>query len=236
MNKSIILKADTFKYPTKEERKKIQQVIPKIDHLNVDYKSAFIEIVQNQPYDSAIRNEDLYWWANCLNNRFGKLNETYTYLKTHFLRLQETQNQDSGNHYTDKILLDYYIEIFYYYYFSSRDVLAQLINVVENLKIDENKIFLNDNFIKSISSMKIKNALSNFLNKTKDSYDIRNTFNHRFTPTHIDNRAKRNIIKENNKISFYSPTEIKTEKFVDDIDNLMKQLEHLMSELVTEIK
>ncbi len=236
MNKSITLKADTFRYPTKAERNKIQELIPEIKRLTVDYKPAIIEIIQQQPFDTAVRNEDVYWWVNCVNNRLGKLTETYVNAMTHFSRLQEPQNLETENHYTDEILLDHYIEIFYYYYFSTRDVLAQLINVSEDLKNEEHRIFLNDVFLNSISHIEIKNALTDFICNTKNSYGIRNTFNHRFTPTHLDNRAKKNIIKEGDTISFYYPTKRKVEEFIDDIDNLMKQLYHLMNVLYIEIK
>lgn len=236
MNKTIILQADTFKYPTKEERNEIQKHIPKIERLKVNYKPAVIGILQNQPFETAVQDEDIYWWVNCFNIKLEKLTETYTYVKTHNSRLEGIQNSETENHYTDKILLDYFIEIFYYYYFSIRDVLAQLINVSEDLKIEERKIFLNDTFVKSIPSQEIKSAFKEFVNSTKKSYDIRNTFNHRFTPTHTDNRAKKNIIKEGNTTSFHYPTEVKVTKFIDDIDNLMKHLKLLTSKLITKIK
>lgn len=236
MSKSIILKANTFQYPTKEERKIIRGIIPKIKRLRVDYKPVFVEILKNEPFESVVKNEDVYWWVNCVNNRLGKLTETYVNTKTHFLRLQENRAFESENHYTDEVLLDHYIEIFYYYYFSTRDVLAQLINVSEELENKENRIFLNAKFLDSISNKEIKNALTVFLNKTKDSYDIRNAFNHRFTPTHMDNRAKKNVIKENESINFFYPTKINDEVFIDDIDSLMKQLSDLMNILYLEIK
>ncbi|MCH5716437.1 Cthe_2314 family HEPN domain-containing protein [Niabella hibiscisoli] len=236
MNKTITLKADTFKYPTKEERKKINQVISEVKNIEVDYKSATIAILENEPFENAIKSEDIYWWSNCLTNRLGKLRETYVYVQTHFLRTKEDVSKESLNSYTDKILLDYYIEIFYYFYFSSRDVLGQLINLVEDLKIEENKIFLNEKFVEKVKTSKTKEALNDFLNNTKDSYKIRNSFNHRFTPTHIDNRATKNITKEDNTIGFNIPAEIEIETFIDDIENLMNQISSLMNILSKEIK
>ena len=115
-------------------------------------------------------------------------------------------------------------------------MLGQLINIFCNLKIEEHKIFLNERFVEKIKSEEIKNGLTNFLDNTKDSYNIRNSFNHRFTPTHQDFRAKMNIIKEDNKISFYLAQEIEIETFLDDIENLMKHLGWLMNKLVKEIK
>jgi hypothetical protein len=236
MGTTITLNSDTFKYPTREERKKIKKLIPKIDRLKVEYKSATIGILQDSSVETAIRSEDIYWWCNCLNNRLGRLTETFVYVQTHYLRGQEKKDEESQNLHTDKILLDYFIEIFYYYFFSARDVLGQLLNIFCDLKIEEHKIFLNERFVEKIRSKEIKNGLTDFLNNTKDSYNIRNSFNHRFTPTDKDFRAKMNIIKEGNKISFYSAQEVKVETFLGDIENLMKHFGCLMNKLTKEIK
>lgn len=236
MRNEIILKSGTFKYPTKEERNKIKKFIPEINRLKIDYKSATIEILRASTFEKAIRNEDIYWWNNCLDNRLGKLTETYIYIRTHFLRLQSSDIQKLKNKHTEKILLDYYIEIFYYYYFSTRDILGQLLNLIYELKIEEHKIFLSEKNVEKIKNRKMKDALSDFLSNTKDSYNIRNSFNHRFTPTQQDFRAKKNIIKANNRISFYSAQEIQFETFVDDTENLMKYLGCLMNVLSKEIK
>ena len=109
-------------------------------------------------------------------------------------------------------------------------------NIFCDLKIEEHKIFLNETFVEQIKSKEIKSVLTDFLNNTKDSYNIINSFNHRFTPTHQDLRAKRNIIRQDNKISFYSAQEIKLETFVKDMENLMKHLGCLMNVLIKEIK
>jgi len=236
MSNTIILKSDTFKYPTKDERKEIGKLLPKMSRFIIQYKAATIQILQNSIIENAIRNEDIYWWNNCLNNRLGKVIETYVYVIAHFQRHKKNSLVNLENSYTDKLLLDYYVEIFYYYFFSARDVLGQVINLVCNLGFEEHRIFLNEQFIKKIQSDKIKQVLSNFSKETQDSYNIRNSFNHRFTPTNIDLRAKKNIIQECNKISFYSAQEVKIETFIKDIENLMKQFSQLMNELDEEIK
>ena len=111
-----------------------------------------------------------------------------------------------------------------------------MVNLVCNLGFKENEIYFNQQFLNKIQSDKIKQILSSFLNETQDSYKIRNTFNHRFTQTNLDFRAKTKIIREDNKISFYSAQEIKTETFIKDINNLMEQFSYLMNELDEEIK
>lgn len=77
MKKTIKAKANTFRYPSLEERQKINSITSKIERLNIEYKSATINILQNSPFETAIKDEDTYWWCNCLNNRIGKMEETY---------------------------------------------------------------------------------------------------------------------------------------------------------------
>lgn len=129
MKTEIILKSDSFSYPTKDERKEIEKRIPKINRLDFKYTSAFIDFIENSDIENAIRKEDIYWWNNCLNNRIGKLNETYIYTATHFQRLERSKLQEGNQKHTDWILFEYYVEIFYYYFFSTRDVLGQLLNI-----------------------------------------------------------------------------------------------------------
>lgn len=73
--------------------------------------------------------------------------------------------------------------------------------------------------------------LKKFLENTKDSYNIRNAFNHRFTPIHIDNRAKKIITKQEKAISFGTAEEIHNEDYISDIENLMKYFSILMNEV-----
>lgn len=236
MKTAITLKADTFKYPTKEERRIINSLTPKIERFKAEYKSATIEILKKSSFETAVGAEDIYWWCNCANNRIGKLEETFVYVQTHYRREQEIKNEKFKDRHTDKILLDYFIELFYYYFFSTRDVIGQLLNICCNLKVKEYKMFLSEKFVERIQSKEIKSALTDFLNNTKSSYNIRNSFNHRFTPINHDFRAARNIIKDDNIISFYSAQELKNEIFVADIENLMNRLGCLMNKLVIEIK
>ncbi|WP_018614894.1 Cthe_2314 family HEPN domain-containing protein [Segetibacter koreensis] len=229
MKTEIILKSDSFSYPTKAERKEIKKRIPKISRLDIAYISAFIDFIENSEIENAITKEDIYWWNNCLNNRIGKLNETYIYTATHYQRLERSKLHEGNQKHTDKVLFEYYVEIFYYYFFSTRDVLGQLLNIMFDLRIDETKIHLNQNFIDKIKSENIRFELKKFLENTRDSYNIRNAFNHRFTPIHRDNRAKKIITKQEKSISFGTAEEIHIEDYISDIENLMKHLSILLN-------
>lgn len=227
--KTIILPADSFNYPTANERKEMKDNFLKIERLDIKYESAFFSILDDNPFELAIRKEDIYWWNNCLNNRIGKLSETLIYASTHFERLQKGVLVKD----TEEILFDYYSEIFYYYYFSTRDVLAQLLNLIFDLGLNPNKIYFNENFINNISDNEIQEYLRTFLSNTRDSYDIRNAFNHRFTPNQKDNRASTNIIKTDDTISVFTPKERSNNEIYDEIKHLQRSLSKLMNDLST---
>ncbi|MGV8878544.1 MAG: Cthe_2314 family HEPN domain-containing protein [Sphingobacteriaceae bacterium] len=237
MKNKIILKSDTFQYPTKEERREIAKVTPKVNCFKIEYKSSTFEIIKHTNIDDAIRIEDIFWWNNCLENRIKSLAETFVYEMTHFRRHQQNASKSPERDYTNEILLEYYIEIFYYYFFSARDVMGQLLNLVFNLGIKERDVFFSGDFIKKIPSEHAKRVLLIFFEDTFDSYkNRRNSFNHRFTPIHQDNRAQKSMRKVNNTISFYPAAKIDIEEFIQDINALMSYLSKLMFELNDEIK
>lgn len=183
-------------------------------------------------FDQVIRKEDIYWWNNCLNNRIGKLSETFVYVETHFERLQKNTLPQK----TEEFLFEYYSEIFFYYFFSTRDILAQLLNLLFNLGFESNKIYFNDKFINRILDKDIQEDLRIFLRNTSESYNIRNAFNHRFTPNQKDNRASTNIIKKDNIINVYTPEEPDKSEIFNEIKHLQKSLADLMSYLSIKIK
>lgn len=238
MKKRIVLKSNSFTYPTQIENQEIDRQIPKIYRLNIEHKSAFMNYLKSQNIHKAIKEEDIYWWNLCLNNRFGKLEQTYGYVVTHYKRLKEYEILNSENVYTENFLFDYYTEIFYYYYFSSRDILGQLLNSLFEIEYDESKIYFNETFIKKISNEKIKEDSLEFLSLTSDSYKkYRNAFNHRFTPNLIDNRAKMTtIIKDSgNEINFGTAKEISKSEFYNDIHKLMEILSNYTESLSEQI-
>lgn len=238
MKKRIVLKSDSFTYPTKAENQAINKQMPKIYRLNIEHKSAFMNYWKSQNIHKAIKEEDIFWWNLCLNNRFGKLEQTYGYVITHYKRFKEFEISKAENVYTEDFLFDYYTEIFYYYYYSSRDILGQLLNSLFEIEDDESKIYFNEKFIKKISNEKIKEDSLEFVRLTSDSYKkYRNAFNHRFTPNQIDNRAKMTtIIKDNGKeIGFGTAKEISKSDFYDDIHKLMEILSNYTERLSEQI-
>lgn len=222
-----ILLAESFSYPTKEERHLYKKEIPKITRLNIDYKSAFLNYIENRSINNAITEEDIYWWNLCLNNRYGKLTETYLYFLTHYNRLKKFELEKDDNTHTEDFLYDYYTEIFYYYFYSVRDIFGQLLNVLYKLDFEDDRIFLNKSFINKIPDDNIKYIFEEFLNSTSESYKkFRNAFNHRFTPNQLDNRAKStiSISDDEREIDFGIEKKISKEEFYEDCKKLMNRL------------
>ena len=231
MKTTRILKSETFSYPTKEERREINKEIPKITRLKFDYKSAFINYLETNDIHNSINQEDIYWWNLCLSNRFGKLEKTFLYVITHYKRFNKFEIEENEAKFTESLLYDYYVEIFYYFFYSVRDVLGQLLNVLFYINLEENKIFLNKSFTRRIPNEKIRIIFENFLTKTASSYSTyRNAFNHRFTPTQRDNRAKTTISIKNNEeeIGFGFGKDISKKEFHQDTFKLMQELSQLM--------
>lgn len=186
----MILKQEYFKYPTKKEISKLNKEIPIIDSFNFKHSSLVqLMIEYNLTNQELYRIDNLSNWDVCLKNRFAKLRQTFEYLLVHFSRgISKDYKSDSPIIITNTILFEYYIEIFYYFYFSSLDIIAQIINLYFNLDINENKV----DFGKiAYHNTPIKSTLEEISNDNAitDAIDNRNAFTHRYTPTMNDIRS-----------------------------------------------
>lgn len=121
-----------------------------------------------------------------MGNRFSRLRQTFEYVLIHFNRgISNDFGAASPKRMLNSILFDYYAEMFYYLYFSSLDVIAQILNLYFLLDIDEKKV----DFIKILKSdIPIKSTLIKINESINDTRDCRNAFTHRFTPTLSDPR------------------------------------------------
>lgn len=236
--KNIIIKADDFKYPSIKEREIAQKDYPQIDFFGFEYKSE-IEAILNEKMtlEEASRNANLYWWDICLRNRLGKLHDTYTYVSTNYNRgFSDDYLKCSQYEFVNRLLFDYYAEIFYYYFFSTRDIIAQILRLHFCLDIDENKLYFNYNFIKKINNPDIEDVLMIFFKAINVASDYRNGFAHRFTVNQPDYRSV--IIKNNDKkyLAAGSGKFIPSEKIFENINNSLNSLSSFMIELKKYIK
>ena len=232
-NEIVILSSD-YQYPTKDERHLASLVYPKIENFGFGYKNEFQLFFEDKKKNIEVKREvDLYHWDTCLLNKLGKLRDTYTFLYTCYQR--EITNGFTGKDIINKYLFDYYTEIFYYFYFSTRDLIAQIINVYCDLKLTESDVF-----IPKISS-KIKNTvfgaiLDTFLKATSDASKFRNNFTHTFPLNYPDYRGT--IIKDNGKESygFGGGKSTSHETYMDNINYSYKVLDEFVSSLRIEFQ
>jgi hypothetical protein len=182
-NQVIIFKSKDYTYPTLAERNTASEFIPFIKSFEFNEIHSFISVLSNElSIDEATKIDSLCNWNLCLKNRLGKLKETFANSYTHYLRYRNMNDNESLYH-LNVYLYEYYCEIFYYYFFSTRDVICHVINIYFDLKIPEYTISLNEKFIQKITNDGISIALAYFDSETLESKKIRNQFVHRLTPT-----------------------------------------------------
>jgi hypothetical protein len=232
IKKSITIKSSDFRYPTKEERAKINAECQKLTPFGFEYCSEIVMLIQDQLTPEEVkRKSDLFEWDICLLNKLGKLKETYLLLNSSYQRGKSTQtkNKKAANEY----LFDYYTEIYYFYFFSARDLIAQIINVFYKLKIEDKDV----DFHKLANNKNlnlIKDILTDFSEATKMTSDIRNSFTHRFPSNYPDSRSV--IINDNGRIGygFCGGKRISPEDFIFNISESHKKLAELIIKLKVE--
>jgi hypothetical protein len=169
----------------------------------------------------------------------AKLYRTYIYTLTNFSRgfsddYPKCTNQETVN----KIMFDYYAEIFYYYLVSVRDVIAQILCVkyFKSYKKEHNLKF-NKEFIKKIDNSEIQELLLIFMNKTVETVNnYRNAFAHRYPPTMADYRTEISIENGRKSIGFGFGKQVESVKIVENMNYSLIALFDLMRELKRIVK
>lgn len=231
----MILLREDFNYPSKSEIDKISNEIPRIDILGFKYTSKTKAIFSGILNEEVKRIDHLFWWDHCLANRLGRLRQTFEYLLVHHMRgITELSNPKSPKEAANTLLLDYYSDVFYYFYFSSLDIIAQILNVYFRLKIEEDKVDFTR--IKN-KKTPVKELLDFFYKFNEPSRNFRNTFTHRFSPTMGDFRAKTVMGEDDqNILGFGTKKQVALDTIVCNIKNAMKMLSTLLDELRNYLK
>lgn len=232
----VTLKSKDFKYPNKGEFVKFHKICPKLEIFGFKHNHPLALIVNDRmPVNEASRISNLYWWDNCLINRFEKVCHTFVFLSTHYSRgFSDDWRENTHKQVTNHILFEYYAEVFYYYFFSSRDILAQIICLYYSIGLKENEISFNQKFYNSIKDQSVKSILLIFDEETKDSKEFRNSFTHRFTPNIPDHRSV--ISQDNRALNFGGGSYIQSSMIVDNINKSLNSLSGLMTQLKEFIK
>jgi len=229
MEKSIVLKSGDFKFPSEIERNEASKDYLFFKSFDFSYKSGFRSVLIDhlQPKEAS-RIENLFWWNMCLQNRFGFLYETYINLITNYNRgFKDDLTKCSDNEYVNKILFDYFSEIFYYYFFSIRDILGQILNLFFLIGKTERHFFTNKSFLDSLTQYD-SGLYKNFNISITEAKEIRDGFAHRFSPNQPDFRSNYNKILNKDSISLGGGHFISSEQIVENIRDSLKNLNILL--------
>jgi hypothetical protein len=91
-------------------------------------------------------------------------------------------------HFINRTQFGYYGETYFYFFISVRDTIAQVTKVYFSMDIPENKLFLNDQFLRKITDQKVRDLFIQFQDDIKKTSDFRNGLAHRYLITQPDNR------------------------------------------------
>mgnify|MGYP000864395064 CR=1 FL=1 len=233
MNNKTIFYAKDFIYPTKEERRTVSETIPDITAFEFKEISSFISVLSNElSIEEATKADSLCNWNLCLINRLGKLRESFINSYVHFSRYKELSNDISLDS-LNEFLYEYYCEIFYYYFFSTRDVICHIINIFFNLKIPEDKVSLNKEFIQKVTNTDIVEALTNFNSETFESRNIRNQFVHRLSPTQEVFGVSQFVENGITKLGWDTGAYILNDRLCENMKKTLNDLSILMNKLTT---
>lgn len=112
----------------------------------------------------------MHWWDNILLNRFGSLRGAYFNALTHYKRGFPEQNHECNDiEIVNRILFDNNAEVFYYFFFVSCDVFAQILRINLKLDVDEQKVHFNYRFLKELPPGKLRETIQNFFDKTEET-------------------------------------------------------------------
>lgn len=229
------IKSRYYRYPTLEERVHLKDEIPSFKRF--DFKFDLLESFLNvEGLLEMKRKQFLMNWQSVFSNKLFHLSETLTFIHTHYNRgFKYELNKNNQRELVDWILFDYYTEIYYYYFFSTLDVLAQMINEFFNLKKTEQQVEFNSRLIKNIGVEFIKNTLSDFNNNIAKSRELRNSFTHRFPKNQYDFRMK---IDEEKQTLYGGESGIimKSNEFFKNISKSSILLHELLLELTQQMK
>jgi len=132
----VTIKATDYKYPTKKERKEVIKSEPPLTSFDFPYVYAPTLLLSGESSIVDIhKSSNLYWWDHCLKNRIGSLTHAYMNSMVHFKRgIPDDVELFENEHFINRVQFDFYAETFYYYYFTVRDNIAQILNIYFSLK------------------------------------------------------------------------------------------------------
>lgn len=227
MNKT----SEYFKYPTDNERTDALQSYPELSYFEFKSTSSI-----NLPAEFN-KEIHLYYWDKCLQSKLEKLQSSYVYTKTHYERgIPENEENFTNTNYINRTQFDFYIEIFYYYFISTRDILFQIVNIYYDFGLPENGV--------SYKALKEKKRneeiialIDNFNENISDSSEIRHSITHRYPLNHDDGRTEfDDRSKDYSYLTFKTKKAISRSELIEDMNQSLTHLSEFVNQLKNNMK
>ncbi len=228
-----ILKSRYYKFPSLNERRELSNGIPKYAKFNFKPIKVISSSLKREHTLSEINHtNNLYNWYVVFSNKIFKLHETELFLRTHFQRgIKENILASNQRELVDNVLFKYFSEVFYYFFFSTIETLAQIINEYYVMQIPENEVKFSYSFIKRTEIRNISEQLLDFNNSVDTARQYRNCFTHKFPKNEKDYRTS--ISSENGRtvLSAGKGDNISNQDFLNNITECSEKLKILLDKL-----
>lgn len=227
MSKKITLKASSFKYPNRDELRLVDKKGFNLKVFDFEFEGLMTSILElNKPLEIAHKESSLHEWDRCLLNKIGKLSRTHDLAIVNFNRgIPDREEKFLKKHELNRIQFEYYCEIFYYFFFSATDIIAQILNTYYELGLKEHEV----NFKKlKIEDKDIQKLLDNFTNITSLANKYRNSFTHRYPLNVPDYRTSLEVKGNRQILGGGSGIVISPNEFVSNMKSSLESLSVLL--------
>ncbi|WP_067151353.1 Cthe_2314 family HEPN domain-containing protein [Pseudotamlana agarivorans] len=233
---SKTIKNKFYKYPSLEEGLNQTKFIPNYECFLFKRINSITSVLNGDlETDEVNRRNNLDNWNRVLTNKLFKLHETELFLRVHFERgIQDNIIKSNEKELVDGIQFQYFVEIYYYFYFSCLDILAHILNCFYNLKFKEHKIGFKEELLNKIHNDDIKDLLNEFNSSIKNTREYRNHFTHKFPKNENDSRTNLSHSDGRNMIHISMGNRVKNEEFLKNIEGSSKSLKILLDKLKLE--
>lgn len=224
---------DNFKFPSPEQVNKIYGNMVKILPFRLAYQYGINSLMNNESTLEEIKRENhLQEWNYVFASRITKLNFAFIYAMAYYewsLKEEIFFNLTT----TNQFLLEFYIESFYNLYFTTVEIIAQIVNVNYNINKEEDDVSWNK-LKKAGVSAKVLAYFEEFKKNYELAKEIRNSFNHRFPGNVKDLRLEFNYTNPGYEIAPLAKV-LLPENFISNMETSMQSLAiftvHLQGEL-----
>jgi len=224
-----VVKSEDFQYPTKEERQLAEKNFPDLENFNCKYRSSLDLFIQNK---KSTNEYNLFFWNLNLKNKIGNLKQAYINVYVHYHKLSDKNGEDlNENDFLNIFQFNFYSEIFYYFLFSVRDVILQILNLYLDLGLKEKGVLMNTIMKKLTGREPELSIIEKLEQDLAKSSEIRNSFAHRFPKNQSDDRIQHIQTAEIEGFNFTGEQEVKPSEIMENINDSLIIMKKFILEL-----